>query len=200
MSTRFQPGYWTEDDLRDEGFAALGRNVRIATNCTIAGLNHISIGDNVRIDGYCTLIASDSGCIDLGSYIHIGSYCHLSGGAGIVLEDFTGLSQGVRIYSRSDDYSGEFLTNPMVPPQFTNPVNGRVTLQRHVIVGSGSVILPGVSIGAGASVGALSLVTKDLDAWSIYFGAPARRIGARSQRLLELEQRMMSDRMQIRAA
>ncbi len=36
----------------------------------------------------------------------------LSAGDGIVMEDFSGLSQGVRIYSRTDDYSGKFLTNP----------------------------------------------------------------------------------------
>lgn len=191
MTTRFSPGYWTEDDLRDDGFAALGRDVRISRNCTIIGLEHISIGDHVRIDGYCTLIASSAGRIELGSYIHIGSYCLLSGGAGIVMEDFTGLSQGVRIYSRSDDYSGEFLTNPTVPAEFTRAESGRVVLQRHVIVGSGSVILPGVTIGTGSSVGALSLVTKDLAAWGMYFGSPVRRLGARSQRLLELEQQLL---------
>ena len=64
-------------------------------------------------------------------------------------------------------------------------------LGRHVIVGSGSVVLPGVVIGDGCSVGALSLVTKSLPEWGVYFGAPVRRLRARSKRLLELEQRLL---------
>ncbi len=141
------------------------------------------------MDAYVSLIAS--GPIDIGSYVHIGSYSLLSGGDGIRMGDFSGLSQGVKIYSRSDDYSGEYLTNPCVPPQFTNAIGGLVTLGRHVILGSGSVVLPGVTIGDGSSVGALSLVNKDLAEWGVYFGAPVKRLRNRSQQLLALEQQLL---------
>ena len=66
-----------------------------------------------------------------------------------------------------------------------------VFLGRHVIIGSGSVILPGCTIGEGSSVGALSLVTKNLDSWGVYVGAPARLAKARSKKLLDLEKRLM---------
>lgn len=58
---RFNPGYFTEDELRDFGIASVGVNVRVARNCTIIGLANISIGDNVRIDGYSTITASGEG-------------------------------------------------------------------------------------------------------------------------------------------
>lgn len=187
----FDPGYYTEEDLAQAGFRSLGKNVRIAKNCTIVGLPNIDVGSNVRIDGYCSIIAS-SGSVRLGSYIHIGSHCTLSGGDGIVMEDFSGLSQGVRIYSRTDDYTGRYLTNPTVPSEFTGATGGTVILERHVIVGSGSVVLPRVKIGEGSSVGALSLVTKSLDAWGVYFGSPVRLLKARSKALLELESALLA--------
>ncbi len=59
-----------------------------------------------------------------------------------------------------------------------------------MIVGSGSVILPGVTLHEGAAVGALSLVTKDCEAFGIYQGIPAKRLAARKRDLLELETRL----------
>ena len=183
----FNPGYYTEDDLKHAGFKSLGKNVRIAKNNTIIGLENIIIGDNVRIDGYCAIISAGDGWLNIGSYIHIGGWCYLSAGDGIEMENFSGLSQGVRIYSRTDDYSGKHLTNPTVPEKYIGITRGAVVLGRHVIIGSGAVILPKVTIGEGSSVGALSLVTNDLDPWGVYFGCPVKRLKGRSKRLLELE-------------
>jgi acetyltransferase-like isoleucine patch superfamily enzyme len=193
MNNPFDPGYFAEGDLRDAGFKTIGHNVRIAKNCTIIGLPNIEIGSNVRIDGYCSIIAADGGSLRIGSFVHIGGYCLLSAGDGIALDDFAGLSQGVHIYSRTDDYSGKYLTNPTVPKQFTGITGGQVTLGRHVIIGSGTVILPRVTIGEGSSVGALSLVTKSLESWGVYGGCPATKLKARSKGLLELEGQMMRE-------
>ena len=68
-----------------------------------------------------------------------------------------------------------------------------VTLKRHVIIGANSVILPNLTIGEGTSVGALSLVTKDLDPWGIYAGIPVRRLKDRKRDLLEIENRLLSE-------
>ncbi len=184
------PGYFDESDLAEFGFKSIGSNVRIAKTCTVVGLENIAIGSNVRIDGYCTISAAGEGFLTLGSFIHIGSHCSLVAGLGIRLEDFSGLSQGVRIYSKSDDYSGRHLTNPTIPTMFTGETGGLVTLERHVIIGAGSIVLPKVRIAEGSAVGALSLVTKSLDPWGIYFGSPAKRVKTRSKKLLELEQQL----------
>ncbi len=189
----FNPGYYTEQELRGFGFNSIGQNVRIAKNCTIIGLENITIGDNVRIDAFCSIIADKQGWVTLGSFIHIGGYCLLSAGDGIRMDDFSGLSQGVHIYSRTDDYTGKFLTNPTVPEQYTGITGGTVTLGRHAIIGSTSVILPKLTIGDGSSVGALSLVTKSLDPWGVYFGSPAKKLKNRSKRLLTLEAELMAD-------
>ncbi|MFL9867288.1 acyltransferase [Paraburkholderia fungorum] len=190
MNNPLNPGYFTEDELSQLGLPSVGHNVRIARNCIVVGIENMTIGNNVRIDGP-TVLSASGGHIHIGSHVHIGGMCFLAGGGGIELDDFSGLSQGVRIYSTSDDYSGAALTNPTVPRRYLNVKVAPVHLGRHVIVGSGSVILPGCAIGEGSSIGALSLVTKNLDPWGVYFGTPARRLRARSRKLLKLEEEFM---------
>ena len=188
----FNQGYFETDELRHFGFKSVGTNVNIAKNATIIGLNNIVLGNNIRIDGG-VVIAAYSGSLTLGNYIHIGGDCYLGCAGGITLDDFSGLSQGVRIYSGTDDYSGNSLTNPTVPHKYLNVKVAPVVLGRHVIVGSGSVILPGVTIGEGSAVGALSIVSKPLDEWGVYFGSPVKRLKSRSKRLLELEKALLSE-------
>lgn len=193
MHNPFDPGYYDEHALRGFGFRAVGRDVRIARNAVVIGLPNIALGDHVRIDGGSTLLAAGDGWLSLGSYIHIGAGCYLAAGAGVEIGDFAGLSQGVRLYSRSDDYSGEHLTNPTVPARYLGVEAAPVRLGRHVIVGSGSVVLPGCTLGEGCAVGALSLVGRDLEPWGVYSGVPARRLRTRSRRLLELEAALRAD-------
>ena len=191
MQNPLNPGYWTEEELKQFGSPSVGRNVQVAKNCTVVGIENITFGNNVRIDGP-TVLSASGGNIRIGSHVHIGGMCFLAGGGGIDMEDFSGLSQAVRVYSASDDYSGAALTNPTVPRQYLNVKVAPVRLGRHVIVGSGTAILPGCTIGEGTSVGAMSLVTKSLDPWGVYFGTPAKRLKARSKKLLRLETELQS--------
>ena len=189
----FNQGYVEEEELRAIGFKSVGRDVRISRNCTIVGCENIELGDHVRIDDYCMIVAASPGWVNIGSYVHIAGYCLLAAGAGIRLCDFSGLSHGVKLYTKSDDYSGGFLTNPTVPARYTRLTSGTVTLGRHVIVGAGTVILPRVTVGDGASVGAMSLVTKTLDPWGVYFGCPVKKLKERSKRLLSLEAQLLAE-------
>ena len=188
----FDPGYFESDELRYFGFRSVGDNVKIAKNSTIIGLSNITLGNNIRIDGN-VVIAAYSGSLELGDYIHVGGGCYLGCAGGVKFASFSGLSQGVRIYSGTDDYTGQALTNPTVPSKYQKLHIAPVVLEKHVIIGSGSVILPGVVIGEGSSVGALSLVTKTLDSWGVYFGSPAKRLKARSKNLLDFEKLLIEE-------
>jgi len=113
----------------------------------------------------------------------------------IKFSDFSGLSSRVSIYSSNDDYSGKYLTNTTVPAEFTGVAHADVLLGKHVIIGAGTIVLPGVYFEDGVSVGSLSLVSKNCAAFGIYFGAPARRIGERKRDLLELEKQLRQQSM-----
>ena len=186
------PQYLSTDELRQMNFARLGQNVLIHRHCNIVNPDRISCGDSVRIDGFTNVIASRS--IRFGSYIHIGSFCNLAGGEEIEINDFSTLSQGVKLFTTSDDYSGAAMTNPTVPEAYTAVHREPVRIGRHVVVGSSSVVLPGSDIGDGVAVGALSLVKGKLEPWGVYGGIPARRIKERKRDLLQLEAEFLSAR------
>lgn len=65
------------------------------------------------------------------------------------MRDFSTISSRCAVYAKSDDYSGSTLTNPMIPEEYLGILEGKVLLEKHVIVGSGSTILPDVVIGEG---------------------------------------------------
>jgi acetyltransferase-like isoleucine patch superfamily enzyme len=182
-------GYFDSVSLRAFGFGSVGENVRIAKTCNIVGAENIDIGNNVRIDAYTQIVALGAR-ITLGSFIHVGAGCFLSGRGGIEMGDFSGLSQHVSIYSASDDYLGRHMTNPLVPEHLTGVTVARVSIGRHCIVGSGSVILPGVNLEEGVAVGALSLVTRTVPEWTLVSGIPARRAIKRHRDPLILEQEL----------
>jgi acetyltransferase-like isoleucine patch superfamily enzyme len=179
----FETGYYTENELKTFGFKTIGKNVKIAKNCTISGLSNISIGDNVIIDAFCSIIATEDGYLQIGSFVHIGAFCHLLANTGIEIKDFSGLSQNVKIYSKTDDYSGNSLSNPTIPNKYKFIKKGKVIINEHVIIGAGSVILPNVIIGEGSAVGALSLITTNLDSWTIYYGNPLKKLTKRVKKL-----------------
>ena len=54
-------------------------------------------------------------------------------------------------------------------------------------MGAGSVVLPGVMLGEGSSIGAMSLCVHDTEAWSINTGIPARKTKDRERKVLDLE-------------
>lgn len=183
-------GFIEKDKLDLLGFKKIGDNVKISENAIFYNHGNITIDDNTRIDDFC-IISAGVGGIDIGKYVHIAAYCSIQGSGKVIMEDFSGLSSKVSIYSSSDDYSGISMTNPCVPSEFTNVKSGDVILKKHVIVGVGSCILPNVTIGLGSAVGALSLVNKSIPDNVIVIGVPAKVKIKRSDKLFELEKKLI---------
>lgn len=184
--------FLTAEQVVGIGFRDVGHNVLIDAGAMFIRPDRISIGNNVRIDAFSIISAGNDG-IMIGNYIHFGAGVMIFGGGGKVeFEDFSNLSSRVSVFSISDDYSGNSLTNPMTPDDLKQLQKGPVTFKRHAIIGCGSVIMPGVTIGLGAAVGALSFVNKDVPDFTIGFGSPVRLAGKRSERLLELEREFLA--------
>jgi acetyltransferase-like isoleucine patch superfamily enzyme len=178
--------FFTSQEVVKLGLAHVGKDVRISRLASLHNPPGISVGDHSRIDDFCILSAGEGG-IEIGRHVHLAVYVSLMGNGKITLGDFSGMSSRVSIYSSNDDYSGQYLTNPTVPPQFTNVTSGPVCIGRHAIVGCGAIILPAVSIGEGAAIGALSLVRGDCEPFGIYVGTPARYVRQRRRELLDIE-------------
>lgn len=182
--------FYSDEELKHLGLKRYGHNVLLSRNALLYRPDELEIGSHVRIDDFTTI----GGKVSLGDYIHIAQFCGLYGGrAGITMADFCTVSSRVAIYAASNDYSGQFMVNPMVADQYSPDIEAPVFLDKHVIVGCASVILPGVSIGKGCAVGAMSLVRTNLNPWGIYVGIPTKYLKARSKALLKLEEKFMQE-------
>lgn len=183
-------GYLTQGELAAMGFRRLGRDVRISQRASIYEADQMEIGDFSRIDDFCCV----SGKVALGRNVHIALGCNVAGGQpGITFADFSGLAYGCHVFAQSDDYSGTTMTNATVPAQYKKETKKPVVIGRHCIVGTSSLVFPGVELAEGTAVGAMSVVTQSTQPWSIYAGNPAKRIWRRQRNLLELEQQYLAD-------
>lgn len=190
VQVRNYTSFLSQKELEEIGFCSYGTNVKISRYARIYSPEKIKIGDNVRIDDFCIL----SGKISMGSYIHISPYtCLIAGDYGITLKDFTTVSSRCAIYAVSDDYSGHSLTNPMISSPYRCPYGGEVILKKYSIIGSGSVVLPNVTIGKGSAVGAMSLVKTSVPKWIICAGVPCKKVKKRSKDLKKLENKMITE-------
>ena len=179
--------FYSRDELESLGFRKIGDNVKISRKSSVYGADKMSIGSNVRIDDFCIL----SGKIEIGNNVHIAAYTALYGGScGVTVEDFVNLSSRICIYSVSDDYSGEFMTGPMVPDLYRNVNEAPVYIGKHVIMGSASMVMPGVNIGEGCVFGAFSFINHSTDPWTINVGIPCKVIKQRDRNVLKLESEM----------
>lgn len=184
--------FFTDEELRKFEFKHLGGNVKIKRNASIFFVENVSIGDNVRIDDFTIIVAAGSEC-NIGSHIHIASHCFISASGGLEIGDFCGMAPGSMIFSNSSDYSGKSLNNPTIYPKYVTAISKKVVLGKHVILGAGSIVLPGCVLGEGVSVGAQSLVTKSLPPWGMYFGSPAKLLKRRKKDMLNLEREFLAE-------
>lgn len=133
------------------------------------------IGDNVVIDDSCMITPIEDGFIDIKSNCHIGRFCHITALKRIILGENCLLGQHVTI---TDNSHGDITFEAMSTPPNQRPITsrGEITIGKNVWIGENAVILQDITIGDGCIIGAGSIVTKDIPAYSVAVGNPARVI------------------------
>ena len=111
----------------------------------------------------------DRPAITIGDHTVINGGCHLDGRGGLSIGDNVSVSPGVWILTDEHD------VNDPDFPEVLSPVR----IDDYAFIGSKAMILPGVTIGRGAVVGAGAVVTKSVEPFAIVAGVPARIIGRR---------------------
>ena len=172
--------FYSNKELLTLGFKRVGSNCLISKKASFYDIKNISLENNIRIDDFCIL----SGSISIGSFVHISAYCALYGSKGISIDNYSGLSPRCTLFSAVDDFSGEFLINPMVPEEYTNVTGGKVYLHKYVQLGANTIVMPNITIEEGVVCGALSFINKNLSEWNIYAGIPAILLKERKKDLL----------------
>lgn len=162
--------------MLDEAVNAHGSDILIGDNCTLWGGKAaqcvgIVLGDGVRLYDGCRLVVDhlckESG-ITLGNGVALNFNCYIDGSGGVDLGANTILGPNVVIVSSSHGTAEARNQKHLAP----------VKLGKRVWVGANTVIMAGITIGDGATVGAGSVVTRDVEPGATVVGNPARPIAA----------------------
>ncbi|MCD2345381.1 acyltransferase [Clostridium guangxiense] len=160
-------------------FKKKGKNVTIYEKAIIIHPENIEIGDDVIIDDFAFICANKS--VKIGSNIHITSFISITGNEEFVMEDFSGIASGTRVFTSNyyfkDDKYFEYFSAP-------------VRLGKFSIVGSSSVIMPGAILSEGTFIGANSLIESNTitEPFSLYVGTPIRKVkNMNKDKILKLE-------------
>ena len=148
----------------------------------LKGMNHISVGNNAQFSDGITLTAWDSymdikynPSIVIGDNCRFGSNSHISAINSIKIGNNLLTGSNVLItdnaHGKSDDE-----TTCIPPSKRTLFSKGPICIGNNVWIGNNVCILPGVRIGDGVIIGANSVVTKDIPAYTIAAGIPAKVI------------------------
>lgn len=166
------------DSVRSQ-FSSLGKKVKLYRGCRINPTERVSIGDFSQIDEGVLIFAGLG--VEIGEHVHLASTAHIFGGGFCMIEDFAGVSSGVKIVTGSEDPHGTKLTNSTIPDEWRSAKRSKVVVGKHALIFTGAIIHPGVSIGDGAVVSSGAIVHKDLNPWTIYAGNPLVPVGMRDR-------------------
>lgn len=158
----------------------LGKNVLIDVGVHLNGAANISIGEYTWIDSYCR-IEAHLGLVSVGKRVHIAPFSIIAAREPVVIEDFVGISAGVKIYANSEaPIAGKRMSGPMIPEEFKAFKSKPIHLKKDSFVGTNSVLLPGAELGEGCVVGANCVISRRLQPYSIYGALRPREVGRRA--------------------
>lgn len=160
----------------------LGDRVAIAYDCLFDARGNsnrgITIGDDVIIGRNSSLICKE-GNIQVGNNVGIGANCTLSAVAGNTID----IGENVLIapygYLGGISYHTEAIGTPIVS-QGVDPKGG-IQVGKNTWLGANVTILDGVSVGSDSIVAAGAVVTKDIPAYGIAMGIPAKVVRYREE-------------------
>ena len=138
---------------------------------------NLQIGDFSTVDDFVYLDAGRRTTI--GRYVHVGNHASIFGGGELEVGDYAVIAAGSRILTATDSDRGGARMSTHLPDEYRHVVRAKVTIGVDAFIGANSVVLPGVTLAEGCVVGAGSVVTHDLDPWTVYAGSPARPLRPR---------------------
>ena len=152
----------------------LGKNVIFERGVLVFHPENIEIGNNVYIGHNTILKGYYKNLMKIGDHSWIGQNCFFHSAGGLTIGKAVGIGPNVTILTSQHHPRSRNLPVLLSPVKFA-----KVILMGGCDIGSGSIILPGVTVGEGAIVGAGSVVTKSVPDYEVWAGVPAKRIKKR---------------------
>ena len=135
---------------------------------------NVELGTNVYIGHNAILKAYHENTMRIGDETWIGPQAFLHSAGGLEIGARVGLAPGVRIVSSFHAEAGRAIAILNAPLAFAP-----VFIEDDCDIGVGAVVLPGVHVGRGAQIGAGAVVSRDVPAYAVAAGVPARVVGER---------------------
>ncbi|MBI4474329.1 MAG: acyltransferase [Acidobacteria bacterium] len=154
-------------DPRD--FASIGANVVFEAGVMIFHPENIRLGCNVYIGHQTILKGYHKNLLEVGDNTWVGQQCFVHSAGGVMIGRNVGVGPGVKIISSYHEEQGRD-----IPILASRLAFAPVTIEEDCDLGVGAIVLPGVHIGKGVQVGAGSVVNKDIPAYAVVAGVPAR--------------------------
>ena len=158
-------------------FQKFGNGSLLAPGINLLSAQHISIGNHSSIMRHCVLeTCPNAGLhpqLEIGDNVSLGEYSHITCARKVVIGN--GVLTG-RFVLITDNSHGSSYKEEMISPPLTRPIhsNGAVIIGNNVWIGDKVTILPNVTVGEGAIVAANTVVTKDVPAYTVVAGCPAK--------------------------
>jgi len=159
---------YDRQELLDAGIV-VGNNVLINRSVVFHNPQNIHIGNNVRIDHGCLLIAGKNTQLNIKDKSHINAYVSFHANtANITIGEEVDIGIFTVFFTSMYDFNNK-------KPR-TNNFISTIDVEDYAIIGPSCVVLPGVVVGTSASVGANSFVKSSVNANSVVAGNPCKLI------------------------
>lgn len=177
-------------------FKNIGKEVNIFLPVAIMKPEMIWLNNNIIISEFAYINGGLG--LYIGNHVHIATHTSISGGGYCVMEDFSGISAGVRLITGSAMFNGEGLTSPTLPQKYQAVKRSYVIIKKHAILATNVIVHPGIIIAEGTIVASGSVITKDTEPWAIYMGIPAKKIKDRDRsKIIEWEKQVYEEQQLI---
>ncbi|HEY6758953.1 MAG TPA: hypothetical protein VI318_05660 [Baekduia sp.] len=156
-------------------FAAVGEGVQVFADALVLNPGAIALADGARVDDYCRLEGGTR--LDVGRYVHISSFVSIFGGGTCLIGDGAALAGGAKVITGSDQ--ADACMSAAAPIEWRHVERHTSVLDHLSFVATNATMLPGTSLGVGAILAAGAVAVKDVPAWEVWGGVPARKVGER---------------------